>query len=645
MFIDMIKEERITYNIAKKRVMTNLDNLLSRSHSIKNIFEISFSRPSYTLFNIVKYNSLKEISYGEAKNKVFEFANYFNEIIKYDEKYVGLLLENSPEWVYCFYGLLMSGHRPVLLSTKTNEDDTVEVLDRLGCNVLVTDFNLKKCKKTIVNPMNCNIKNIKEIDNWENEIVFTTSGTSGKAKILSYTGEELTEQIINASGIVKNYPSIASNYNGYLKHLLILPLYHVFGFIAVFLWFSFFNTTFVIPHSLASDHIREACMIAEPTHIFAVPLFWDTIARKITHTVKLKKAEKKFEKGIKASLNIQKMCPNLGSNFVRSKLFASYLDNIFGKSIQFCITGGSHISDQTLRIINGIGYPLVNGFGSTEIGISSFASPKPLKVRISESIGKPFDTFEYKLGEHDELLVKGKSAYHAMLVDGKWKIRNKQEFIFTSDAASLNNGLFFVNGRLDEIYIDNNGENYSLPKIESSFNLVFAQDLVVLPVKSSKSLAILLSFAPKTSDYQVNFELNNLLKNPEFIKNKIQNVYVWKHEVPKANGLKIKRNLLSKMLESENEFTKVDLTNLSCSNEQVALDTEILNKIIEQFKTITHQEEVKETTDFFFDLGGDSLLYYELIANLEGYFGVKFNFEEEINRTPIQFTLSIMEKI
>mgnify|MGYP003296708930 FL=1 len=123
------------------------------------------------------------------------------------------------------------------------------------------------------------------------------------------------------------------------------------------------------------------------------------------------------------------MCPNLGSNFVRSKLFASYLDNIFGKSIQFCITGGSHISDQTLRIINGIGYPLVNGFGSTEIGISSFASPKPLKVRISESIGKPFDTFEYKLGEHDELLVKGKSAYHAMLVDGKWKIRNKQEFI------------------------------------------------------------------------------------------------------------------------------------------------------------------------------------------------------------------------
>lgn len=641
----MIKEEKINYSIAKKRVKANLDILLSKDHSLKNIFEITFSRPTYTLFNLVKYNTLTEITYGEGKAKVLEFANYFDSVILSDEKYVGLLLENSPEWIYCFYGLLMSGHCPVLLSTKASEEDTIDVLNRLESNVLVTDFNIKSNEKTVVNPSNCDVQNAKEIDKWENEIVFTTSGTSGKAKILSYTGEELTEQIINASGIVKNYPTIASDYNGYLKHLLILPLYHVFGFVAVFLWFSFFNTTFVIPHSLASEHIREACMIAEPSHIFAVPLFWDTVARKITHTVKVKKAEKKFEKGIKASLNIQKMCPNSGSNFVRTKLFASYLDNIFGKSIQFCITGGSHISEETLQIINGIGYPLVNGFGSTEIGISSFASPKPLKTRISESIGKPFDTFEYKFGENDELLVKGKSAYHAMLVDGEWKIRDKGEFISTSDAASTNKGLYFINGRLDEIYIDNNGENYSLPKIEASFSLTFALDLVVLPVKTSKSLAILLSFAPNASDYQINYELTNLVKNPEFIKNKIQEVYVWKHEVPKANGLKIKRNLLTEMLESGNEFEKVDITMLNESTEQVALDSEILNKVIEKFKTITNQDEVKETSDFFLDLGGDSLSYYELIANLEGYFGVKFNFEEGINRTPIQFTLLIMEKM
>ena len=46
-------------------------------------------------------------------------------------------------------------------------------------------------------------------------------------------------------------------------------------------------------------------------------------------------------------------------------------DSLFGKSVLFCISGGSYIKEDTLRLINGLGYPLYNGYGMTEAGVTS----------------------------------------------------------------------------------------------------------------------------------------------------------------------------------------------------------------------------------------------------------------------------------
>ena len=122
-----------------------------------------------------------------------------------------------------------------------------------------------------------------------------------------------------------------------------------------------------------------------------------------------------------------------------------YLKDILGPSIQFCITGGSQITNETLKIVNAIGYPLVNGYGSTEIGISSFANPKKLKTRVIDSIGVPFKYFEYSLSAENELLVKGSSTYHAILKNGEWEIRDKSSFIKTADSAHKIKNNYFRN--------------------------------------------------------------------------------------------------------------------------------------------------------------------------------------------------------
>ena len=48
------------------------------------------------------------------------------------------------------------------------------------------------------------------------------------------------------------------------------------------------------------------------------------------------------------------------ANRVILKLFQG---KVLGSQIQFCISGGGYLSSKTLNLINGLGYPLYNGYG------------------------------------------------------------------------------------------------------------------------------------------------------------------------------------------------------------------------------------------------------------------------------------------
>ena len=195
---------------------------------------------------------------------------------------------------------------------------------------------------------------------------------------------------------------------------MVLPLYHIFGFTATFLWFSFFNIPFVLPESLTPEKIKEAALLTHPTHLLAVPLFWELIARKILQKVKESKKEQKFEKALKFSIFLQKRFPKTGPKYVRNKLLKKYLKQVLGSSLGFCVTGGTAVSEDTLRIINGLGYNLVNGYGSTEIGISSFSNTKNVKDRLLTTIGNPFTNYKYEVSPEKELLVTTEAAYNSV---------------------------------------------------------------------------------------------------------------------------------------------------------------------------------------------------------------------------------------
>ena len=118
----MIKEERLNKSKVIKRISFNCERLSCSPKTMQDIYRTTFMHPEFTFFNICKGGEVKEITYGEVKKQIDVFAYYFQKNIGDKCKFVGLLLENSPEWVSSYYCLLMAGYIPVLLSTAASKE-------------------------------------------------------------------------------------------------------------------------------------------------------------------------------------------------------------------------------------------------------------------------------------------------------------------------------------------------------------------------------------------------------------------------------------------------------------------------------------------------------------------------------------------
>ena len=52
-------------------------------------------------------------------------------------------------------------------------------------------------------------------------------------------------------------------------------------------------------------------------------------------------------------------------------------------------------------------------------------------------------------------------------------------------------------------------------------------------------------------------------------------------------------------------------------------------------------EEINPNSDFFFDLGGSSLEYFELISKINDEFNINIQFENDKLHSPLSFTKEI----
>lgn len=577
---------------------------------------------------------IKEYTYGEVKSKVEQIAAAIYKKTQTTKNYIGIYADNSVEWIVLFWAILRSGNHPYLVNLRQPDTFTSHILQTLNAKYVICVGKTKDygCECLSYEDLEKESVDSSILDDvlFGDEIAITTSGTTLKEKICIYKGENFANQVLNSSSIVKRNPLIKKHYKGRLKQLAFLPLYHIFGLSAMYFWFCFLGRTVVFVPDYNPDTLLATIRRHEVTHIFAVPLFWHTIEKSVLREIAARdeKTQQKFAKGMELSLKLQKFCPLFGQMLAK-KLFSEIRVNLFGDSVLFCISGGSYIRNSAIQLVNALGYPLHNGYGMSEIGITSVELGKNVKDRLKVSIGQPFQSVEYKIAEDGELLVKGNSLCSKMIVGGQEVLF--EDWFHTGDVVKKEaDGRYYIDGRLSDIVLGDDGENLNPDLAEQAFTLSCAKNFCVTGNEEKNKLILIVQVAPGL----IQLQKDKLLREIETcnrslaLNYQVREVFFTYDSIQSETAIKVSRAFVSSQIAAG----KIQLfKDINQKTKEFEEETELKALIRNVFAKalMIDASEIGDDDHFMMDLGGSSLDYFAVVGELSEKFGMTISFEEE----------------
>lgn len=637
------------------------------------------SKTMQEIFLAATTNHAKEtaITYINEKGKVvsYKYKNYrslcFETASKLSQKLhelpknsvVGLKLKNCPDWPRLFWGILMNGYVPFLIDAKLPKENTANLLRESGAKAIITSEIFSYDVLTV------NVSNLDEVKvnfkfpvTWANEVIFCSSGTTGNVKLMVFTGSNLCHQIA-ASLDMPNFTNDIM-YPGEINIAAIIPFHHIFGFVAVFLWYTFYGKNIVFVKDMSPTEVFTTCQRCGVTHVYSVPLFWDSIAQSLVRKADLEGPKKAELLSKMIAFNTHRISSTEAGMAASGIALSTVHSQLLGKKIRYCISGGGYISAETMNVINGVGYPLYNGYGMTEAGVVSVELSPRVEYRLKGSIGKPLHGVEFKLRNTTklhpnvgELMIKSNITHQREIINGVEQTPELIDgFMPTGDIASVDEtGFYYIKGRIKDIIINENGENIYPDEIEDYFKEVRGVvKTCVVGVKKGKSehetITAIFEIANDVDEEALKVMKQEIdkINASLFNEKRIQDFLIAKEKLPLTASMKVKRFQVKELL-------KIKAKSFVSFNEKKEIksfdgyakeDVEpIIKKVRHLFAKTLYLPTIKVGDDdhWINDLGGDSMSYIELISALDNEFGIKIPEELYAKLTSVnEFTEQVL---
>ncbi len=556
-------------------------------HSYKNIFKILCKHGDRSALEFKIGGEIKIITFKQMEFVAEYVADKLKDYSLPTNSFIALKLENCPEWIACYWGILIAGYRPFLLDYRLTPENSRYYFEQTGAPAVLTgnDNNYGE-GVTVINIFSSIfskdhtvIYNVAQTQkdgtleerlnsySWGDEMALCTSGTTGGAKIFAYNGEALSYQILSARPVIMANERVSSDNTK--KNLAFLPLHHIFGFLACYLWYSFFAGSLVFPKSQAPSVLFATCKEHKVTHLLAVPLLVNSIVKGVRRQLsdQPKYKQKMFDILCNISIFLQKINPEWGIDVAKKMFKKSVLDKLAGTSLEVIICGGGHVLPDCLRTINAMGYYTMCGFGMTEVGISSLEYRKSIDKRIAGCVGIPMASIEYKIVPTDssapnvgELYIRGKFVHSSRIKDGKALPPDVDEegWFRTGDLGRLEDNALYIEGRIKDVIINESGENVYPDELEDYFEgLDGVSRFTVVGVKANKDdkyeeiSIVLMTNRELTDEYKKRLvdEVSNRNDKLPFYK-KVTAVIATNDELPLSGSMKIKRIETKRRIES-----------------------------------------------------------------------------------------------
>ena len=260
-----------------------------------------------------------------------------------------------------------------------------------------------------------------------------------------------------------------------------------------------------------------------------------------------------------------------------------------------------------------------------------------------------FSNVNYRINENSQLEIAKDNSYIGTYKDGKF-IEFTEEFINTNDIVELDDkGRIRIIGRSDDVIVTTGGENLSPEAIEEKLDTGDFETATVLygKINNKEQLILALSVNGNGSALYLANALDKLYKSIEKLPLLERPTAVIRiiDEIP-FNLKDVDRKELKNRINSNSIFYEV--CNISATENIAHYEDEKYIEIINTVKNIfakvtnTPVENITDTVDFV-NIGGDSLGYFELIAEIKEQTGREIDTEGDILLTPMSFANYIYE--
>lgn len=609
------------YGTIERYVEHKLSEYGKCEKSFDVLFEFMFDQADSTMIETSEGFRIKKTTYGRFKRRIIRTAPTVARALEgaAPDSMIGLYMSNCPEWILFFWAILMCGYRPLLMNTRLPDEVLEGVLADHKVDAVISDSKTFSVKTLLKDDL------LEETDgklsprSFGSEVIFMSSGTTEKVKLCAYTGENFYYQICDSANIIKQCPDIKNSCDGEIKQIVLLPLCHVFGFIAVYMWFAFFSCVFVFPKQLDAVTVQSTVKRHKVTHVFAVPMVWEAVYKAANRTIK-SRGEKTYRKFVKVS-GIVNRTGRLG-DLIAKCLFKEVREGLFGDSIRFLISGGSGIRTEILEFFNGIGYHMANGYGMTEIGITSVEKASSKRILNSGSIGAPFGNTFYSVSDSGILLVRGRTMASRIMQGNSVQITDFDKWFSTNDIVQTDGERYFIKGRADDLIVGDDGENLNPVIAEEQFRADGIDRLCILKDSDARTLLLV-----GVTDCFTAQKLKNVYEEvcktvrESKLESVISKILFTRDPLLEGNDFKINRTKIARRF-AEGRIKTFDPRNIGEHVTELAQELE--GEVTDCFRQALSDDgrSIAPDDNFFRDLGGSSLDYFSLASIIKNRYGV-----------------------
>lgn len=173
---------------------------------------------------------------------------------------------------------------------------------------------------------------------------------------------------------------------------------------------------------------------------------------------------------------------NIQLNIARKLVFSKWREAL-GGNISYIITGGAAASEKLLRIFNGAGIPVYEGYGPTENSPVISVNRKEKGGTCFGTVGLPMKGIEVKLAEDGEIMVKGPTVMQGYYKRPDLTAETMQDgWLLTGDIGIwVQNKYLKITDRKKELFKTSGGKYVAPQPIENKLKeSPFVEQVVVV---------------------------------------------------------------------------------------------------------------------------------------------------------------------